>query len=226
MTDHATLTIVHYDPKHTGLKDFAKKAVEASKEHAKGARFLTFVPVDGPKDVAYVWFQHASHSELHGDGHTAALSESVGDDKATAMVGEASGGVKNMGSILMGRTKSHGRVEGKVPNYVVAYGVKFDPDKAKEFKEAAEALVASNAKSSKPVSFGVHRPASGGNGERLVLIGIDDLKDLDHDGHLNASRGHDHLGKGHAESVGRSLSDSVTAVHRQVLRYVPELSTH
>lgn len=224
MPNQATLTIVHYEPKHSGLKEFAKKAVEANKG-AAGSKFVTYVPVDGPKDVAYVWFQHDSHDALHGAGHTSTLSKSVGKDKAEGLATGAAPGVKDIGSILMHRTASHGRKKGKVPPYVIAYGLKFDPSKGADFKSAARAFVTANAKSKNPVRFGVHRPADGRSGIRLVLVGVDDLKSLDHDGGLNEPRGHEHFGQAHAENVGRSLVDSVTAVHRQILRFVPELSS-
>jgi len=224
MPDQATLVVVHCDPKNQDLKNFAKKAAAANKGHKAGAKFLTFMPMDGHKDVAYVWFPHESHSELEPGAQAAALSDAHGPDDAHKMVAGAKAGVKKMGRVLMSRTAGGHRTPGKIPPYLVTYGLKVDPAKADDFKDAAKAFVDANAKSAHPVSFGVHRPSDFAKGERLVVLGIDSLSDLDASGSLNKQRLADHLGHDKAKKVGDKLRSSLKGAHRQVLRYMPEYS--
>jgi hypothetical protein len=222
MSDQATLAIVHFDSKSQDLKEFAKSAVAANKGHGKGAKFMTFVPVHGPKNVAYVWFPHASHSEL--EAAAPVMSEAHGHEKAKTMAASAKRGVKGVGTVMMKRTASGNRKPGKVPNYLVTYGVKIEPGKMGEFQEAAKAFVAANDKSAKPISFGVHRPSDMTSGSRLVVLGVDSLSELDDKGLLNHARLTDHEGADKAKTTARKLNASVKGARRQVLRYLPEYS--
>jgi hypothetical protein len=223
MSDQATLAIVHFDSKSQDLKEFAKSAVAANKGHGKGAKFMTFVPVHGPKNVAYVWFPHASHSELEAGAHPV-MSDAHGHDEAKTMATSAKGGVKGVGTVMMKRTASGHREAGKVPNYLVTYGVKIEPGKMGQFQDAAKAFVEANAKSAKPISFGVHRPADMTSGARLIVLGVDSLSELDDEGLLNHARLSDHEGADAAKTTAGKLNASVKGARRQVLRYLPEYS--
>lgn len=223
MKGQASLIVVHYDRKDPHFKEFVTKAVEATKEHKKGQRFFTYVPLHGPSDVAYVWFPHKSHAELHPDNHAAAMVDKHGEAKTATAVQKARGGVKGLGSELMHTVAEAGEVNGPKP-YVMAYGLKVDGEKSDAFRGAARQFMEANRKSSNPIRITVHRPASGQLSTYLVLIGADDLADFDPDGKHNHARLSDAIGPENAAEVARNLKEGASFVWRQPLRYVAAYS--
>jgi hypothetical protein len=224
MTEQSTLVVVHYDRENGSLREFAAKATAASKGHSSPQRFLTYAPVHGPRNVAYVWFPHDSHAELEPGGHASPLASNMGQEAASTLAREAGAGVKGVGGALIRRTLPHGSEKGAPPKYVMAYSVRFDPEKTDELRDGVRKLAEANRSSGKPLHVSIHRAASGRAGERLVLVGLDSLKDLDRDGHANHPRAIDHLGPEVAVQVGQRVARGVKAVHKQILRYVPEYS--
>ncbi len=223
MKGQASLMVVHYDRNDPHFRDFVTKAVESTRDHKKGQRFFTYVPLHGPRDVAYVWFPHASHAELDPKNQVSALSEKHGEAKTAAAAQKARGGVKGLGSELMHTIAEAGEVNGPKP-YVMAYGIKVDSEKSDTFRGAARQFMDANRKSKNPVRVTVHRPASGQLSTYLVLIGADDLGELDPDGKHNESRLTEALGAEGAAEVAGKLKDGADFVWRQPLRYVAAYS--
>lgn len=223
MKGQASLMVVHYDRKDPHFKDFVTKAVEATKDNKKGQRFFTYVPLHGPADVAYVWFPHKSHAELHGDKQTSAMTAKHGEAATAAAAQKARGGVKGLGSELMHTVAEAGKADGPKP-YVMAYGIKVEGEKSDEFRGAARQFMEANRNSKSPVRVTVHRPASGQLNNYLVLIGADDLAEFDPDGKHNESRLAAAIGPENAAEVASKLKEGASFVWRQPLRYVAAYS--
>ncbi len=223
MKGQASLMVVHYDRSDPHFKDFVTKAVESSREHEKGQRFFTYVPLHGTRDVAYVWFPHGSHAELHAENQVSAMSEKHGETATVGLAHKAKGGVKGLGSELMHTVAEAGKVDGPKP-YVMAYGIKVDGEKSDSFRAAAKHFMQANRDSDNPIRVTVHRPASGQLNTYLVLLGADDLSELDPDGKHNDPRLTKAIGPEKAADVARQLKDSTSFVWRQPLRYVAAYS--
>lgn len=223
MKGQASLMVVHYDRTDPHFKDFVTKAVESSREHKKGQRFFTYVPLHGKRDVAYVWFPHESHAELHPENQVPAMSEKYGEADAVHAAHKAKAGVKGLGSELMHTIAEAGKVDGPKP-YIMAYGLKVKSGKGDDFRAAAKHFMAANRDSKDPIRVTVHRPAGGKMSTYLVLLGADDLSELDPDGKHNDPRLAKAVGPEKAAVIADQLKDSTSFVWRQPLRYVAAYS--
>jgi hypothetical protein len=221
MIGQASLMVLHYDRSDPHFKDFVTKAVEASRDHAKGQRFFTYVPLHGKGDTAYVWFPHDSHAELHQQ--TAAMSEKHGDAETASMAQKAKDAVKGMGSELMHTIAEAGKTDKPKP-YVMVYAIKVDGEKSDSFRAAAKHFMQTHRDHNDPIRITVHRPASGQLNQYLVVMGADDLSELDPDGKHNDPRLAKAVGEEKASELAQALKDGVSFVWRQPLRYVAAYS--
>ncbi|SMF04060.1 hypothetical protein SAMN06265365_106128 [Tistlia consotensis] len=223
MKGQASLMVVHYDRTDPNFKDFVTKAVESSRDHKKGQRFFTYVPLHGKRDVAYVWFPHESHSELHPENQVSALTEKHGEAAAVTLAHKAKKAVKGLGSELMHLVAEAGKVDGPKP-YIMAYGIKVKSGQGDTFRSAAKHFMAANRDAKDPIRITVHRPSSGAVNTYLVLLGADDLAELDPDGKHNDPRLAKAVGPEKAAEIAAQLKDSTSFVWRQPMRYVAAYS--
>jgi hypothetical protein len=213
MVGQGTLAVVNYDPTNAHLREFVAQAVSASEKH-DGQDFYTYVPINGPRDIAYVWFPHDSHAELaSGD---ATLSKSVGEGKAVDLAHQANHAV-DYGVELLHTIAREGK-DDTPPPYLMVYGLRVKKGAEADFKAAAAKFVDANAKSKKPLRYSAHRPGAGTNGAYLVVVAADDLADLDAQGSHNEARVGD-------AATGQKLADSIEGMFKQPLRYVPAASS-
>ncbi len=222
MSGQAQLYVAQVDRQNPHLREFVTTAVAANKAKRDAHKFLTYVPLHGPRDLAYVWFPTESFTHLEKANAAAPLAAHVGDSQAISLASHARTGVKALGGELLHCVARSG---GSGPtNYVLAVGVRIKPGQRDTFLKAGRAVIDANKKHSNPVRFGVFMPVSGLGNLALVLLGFDSLAALDVDGHLNTPRLAQALGDDAAITVGKELAGSVDAVWKQPLRYVPTLS--
>lgn len=212
MVGQGTLAVVKYDPTNAHLREFVDHAVSAGEKHA-GQDFYTYVPINGPRNVAYVWFPHESHADL--EKSNGSLAKAVGEGKAVDLAHKAADAVEYGVELL--HTLSREGKNGAPPPYLLVLGFRVKKGAENDFKAAAAKFVEANSKSNKPLRYSVHSPASGTNGAYVVAIAADDLADLDAKGALNEPR----LGD---SATGAKLVGAIEGVFKQPLRYVASAS--
>ena len=151
------------------------------------------------------------------------MAEKHGETATAIKAQKAKAGLKGLGSELLHTVAEAGEAKGPKP-YIMAYGVKVDAEKGDTFRGAARQFLDANRKSKNPVRITVHRPASGQLNQYLVLIGADDLSELDPDGKHNDARLSKAVGAESAAEVAGQLKEATDFVWRQPLRYVAAFS--
>jgi hypothetical protein len=202
---NASLVYVKHDPAQIAQhKASAKKVVAQAR--SKGAKFATFVPVDGKGEAVSV----VLHEPGSPDEHGAALTElHTKMDPKTGAKTLASGPRQGI-QALKARTvtiTSHGQRSLAAKPYALAFAVSYKPEKAADLRNAAKAISAHNP----AFSYHVIR-RDGMKGHAVVVVPVSNLTDLDKP--LSAA----------AAPIAEAIKGAVTNVSLVKLKRVPGLS--
>ncbi|KAA0578708.1 hypothetical protein [Azospirillum sp. Sh1] len=212
MSSLATLSVLKHGPKTTGIKAFVDSAKNAGAEP-----FYTYVSLNGDRSVKFVYSPVEGHAKLLNQ--TATLEAKHGTETA---VGLASAAAKEVEALAIQHlhvvARSHKNE--KPSTYVQVWGVKVS-DSGQFLEALGEIAKATGDK----VRYAVLRPSdSGGHGKWLILIGFENLSDLDADGNLNQAHLVNAVGQEEAVRIGKLLAGSVEGYLKHTLQLLPHVS--